>query len=99
MCFEFLKQRQAAGITCMQQLVYAVTSGKIMEQAIGATAKARNPAYKDYQEIPDAFERYENVCWKRTGNENKGSLSLMLLLCTPSFTRVTKKPSMSTSQT
>jgi hypothetical protein len=57
-CFEFLKQMQEAGITCMQQLVYAVTSGKIMEEAIEATAKARKAAHRDYQEmVPFLLDR------------------------------------------
>jgi hypothetical protein len=72
--FEFLKQMQAAGITCMQQLVYAVTSGTIMEQAIGATAKLKNPAHRDNQEIPNAFKRYENVLEKDGEREQWGSL-------------------------
>jgi hypothetical protein len=74
-CFEFLRQMQEAGITCMQQLVYyAVTSGKIMEEAIEATAKARKAAHWDYQVIPDAFKRYKNVLEKDGEKEQWGFL-------------------------
>jgi hypothetical protein len=58
----------------MQQLVYAVTSGKIMEEAIEATAKARKAAHRDYQEIPQAFKRYESVVEKDGEREQWGSL-------------------------
>jgi hypothetical protein len=37
------------------------------------------------------------MCWKRTGIENSEALSFILSLCTPSFTRVTRQPSVSTS--
>jgi hypothetical protein len=73
-CFEFLKQMQEAGITCMQQLVYAVTSGKIMEEAIEATAKAGKAAHRDYQVIPDALKRYKNVLENDGEKEQWGSL-------------------------
>jgi hypothetical protein len=58
----------------MQQLVYAVTSGQIMEEAIEATAKARKAAHRDYQVIPDAFKRYKNVLEKDGKKEQWGSL-------------------------
>jgi hypothetical protein len=32
----------------MQQLVYFVTSGKVMEKAVEATAKLRNHDHQDY---------------------------------------------------
>jgi hypothetical protein len=72
--FELLKRMQQEGITCMQQLVHFVTSRKMMEEAVEATIKLRNHAHRDYQLIPGAFERYENVLEKDREREQWGSL-------------------------
>jgi hypothetical protein len=73
-CFKLLKRMQQEGITCMQQLVYFVTSGKMMEKAVEATTKLRNHAHWDHQLIPEAFTRYENVLEKDGDREQWGSL-------------------------
>jgi hypothetical protein len=46
----------------------------MMEEAVEATAKLRNHAHRDYQLIPKAFKRYENVLEKDGDREQWGSL-------------------------